>query len=175
VGDQVWQGQPLIYLPDLSRMAVRALVREIDLHRVVVGSAATVSVDAYPDLRLAGRVGSIGVLAETRGEARSAEKYFQVQIALDGEEPRLRPGMTARAEIRFAEARGVPAVPLQAVFREEGRDVCYVRRGTGFERRLVTVGLRTEEWAEVKDGVAQGEELALTRPAESLLRGAPPH
>lgn len=164
VGDQVWQNQPLMYLPDLSRMQVRALVREIDLHKVVRGNKAGVRVDAYPDLQLEGAVESIGIMAESRSDSRSGEKYFQVVILIAGEEPRLRPGMTARAEINFARVRGTLAVPVQAVFREGAGEVCYVRRKALFERRPVTIGLRGDDWAQVTAGIAAGEEVALNPP-----------
>lgn len=174
VGDQVWQGQPLIYLPDLSRMEVRALVREVDLSKVAVGEAASVRVDAYPDLRLSGTVTRIGAMAEpaAHGDA-GPENFFLVAVALDGEEPRLRPGMTARVEVRHAEARGALAVPAQAIFRERGREVCFVRNGSRFAERTVEVGLRTEDWAQVTAGLSPGDEVALSRPPARLLEGSP--
>jgi len=172
VGDQVWQSQPLMYLPDLSRMQVRTLVREIDLHKVVRGNKAAVRVDAYPDVRLEGTVESIGVMAESRSESRGAEKYFQVVVLIAGEEPRLRPGMTARAEISFARVRAALAVPVQAVFREGAGEVCYIRRKALFERRPLTIGLRGDEWAQVIAGVAAGEEVALTLPPAAAVQPA---
>ena len=89
VGDVVWQKQAIIYLPDLSKMVVETLIREIDLHKVAIGKLVAVYVDAFPDLRLSGNVESIGVLAESRKEVNSAEKYFQVVISVSEEEERL--------------------------------------------------------------------------------------
>jgi HlyD family secretion protein len=164
IGDIVWQNQPLIYVPDVSKMIVKTQVREIDLHSVIVGRPALVYVDAYPDLKLAGKVDSIGVLAETREESRTSDKYFQVTISVEGTDDRLRPGMTSRVEIQCAEVHGVAAAPVQAVFREQGRCFCYLRSGQSFEIREVVVGAQSEDWAELLDGLAVGDEVALSQP-----------
>ena len=56
VGDQVWANQPLIILPDISRMVVETKVRETDIHKVERNQKVGVRVEAYPDLRLTGAV-----------------------------------------------------------------------------------------------------------------------
>ena len=55
VGDQVWANQPLVILPDVSRMEVETRVRETDVHKVERNQKVSVRVEAYPDLRLSGR------------------------------------------------------------------------------------------------------------------------
>ncbi len=105
IGDQVWQNQPLVYLPDISRMIVSTQVREVDLHKIDIGKPASVRVDAYPQLALRGTVESIGVLADAKtGEA--GLKYFRIIVSLDQSDPRLRPGMTARMVILADEPTG---------------------------------------------------------------------
>ena len=99
VGDTVWQNQPLLYLPDISSMIVHTQVREVDLHKISKGQNTTIHVDAYPDIRFTGTVTAIGVLATENVEGGRGEKYFQVTVAMSGEDIRLRPGMTARVYI----------------------------------------------------------------------------
>ncbi len=57
VGDQVWPNQPLIMLPDLSKMVVETQVRETDIYKVEKNQQVAISVDAYPELELRGRGG----------------------------------------------------------------------------------------------------------------------
>jgi len=165
IGDVVWQNQPLVFLPSLHSMVVGTQVREVDLHKVAVGKPASVFVDAYPELRLSGEVESIGVLAESREEASSAEKYFQVVVSVTGEESRLRPGMTARVDIESGEARDVLAVPVHAVFRQDGKYFTYVDIHSSYEMREVSVGIQSEEYAQIVAGLSEGENVALSRPA----------
>ena len=167
VGDVVWQNQPIIYLPNLAKMVVKTQIREIDLHKVTVGKSVTVHVDAFPELRLSGVVESIGVLAESRTEATSAEKYFQVLISTTDEDQRLRPGMTARVEINSAEAKETLSVPVHAVFREGGRYYVFVDIAGSYEKREVSLGVQNEEWAHIVTGLMDGERVALSLPPES--------
>ena len=98
VGDQVWANQPLLILPDVSRMVVETSVRETDVHKLERNQRVDVRVQAYPDLRLTGTVSLVGTLAQAEKERRGA-KFFAVTVQMNESEPRLRPGMTARVEI----------------------------------------------------------------------------
>src|SRR5215510_4196480 len=89
VGDQVWANQPLIILPDVSKMVVETKVRETDIHKVEKNQAVRVRVEAYPDLRLGGKVTLVGTLAQEERERRGT-KFFGGTIQVDESEPRLR-------------------------------------------------------------------------------------
>ena len=125
VGDQVWANQPLLILPDVSRMVVETSVRETDVHKVERNQRVDVRVQAYPDLRLTGTVNLVGTLAQEEKERRGT-KFFSVRVQIRESEPRLRPGMTARVEIEVEERKQALYVPLEAVFERDGRHVCYV-------------------------------------------------
>lgn len=161
-GDTVWQGQPLLYLPDISSVIVKTLVREVDLHKVTKRQKASIQVDAYPKLILAGEVASIGVLASGGGEGKG-EKYFQVVIAVHGDNPGLRPGMTSRVILHTDAAQNVLAVPVQAVFSEGANTYCYVGRGPKVEKIRVEIGRQNEDYAEIVAGLKNGDSVSLIR------------
>jgi len=163
----VWANQPLLILPDVSKMTVQTRVREIDIHRVAPEQSVEIRVDAYPDLRLTGRVTLIGTLAEAQPGRRGA-KYFDVTVEVAESEPRLRPGMTARVEILAEQREHAVFVPLDAVFEREGRSLCYAARGDGFEPREVVLGPSNHDYVVVERGLEAGGLVALvdpTRPA----------
>ena len=164
VGDSVWQDQPLLYLPDISSMIVKTVVREVDLHKVTKGQKASIQVDAYPKLAFTGQVASIGVLASDGGEAGKGEKHFQVVVAIHGDNPRLRPGMTARVTLYTDAARNVLSVPVQAVFSEGGSRYCYVRKGKNVNKVNVEIGRQNEDYAEIVAGLNDGDMVSLVKP-----------
>ncbi|HRU06090.1 MAG TPA: efflux RND transporter periplasmic adaptor subunit [Candidatus Brocadiia bacterium] len=170
VGDSVFMNQPLVYLPDTSRMLVNTLIREADLHKVSPGSPAVVCVDAYPDLRLKGKVASIGALASRVSQASG--KWFQVRLDLDEGDARLRPGMSARVEIDCGRVADALCVPVQSLFGAGRKRICYVQKGGSFVEREVEVGRRNEEWAEVVSGLEEGERVALSLPPEPAIASA---
>ncbi len=160
VGDVALKNQPLLNLPDLSRMVVKTKVREVDLHKVSVGKSASVEIDAYPGLSLTGKVSSIGVLALS-DYGRTSEKYFEVRILLDTFEEVLRPGMTARVCLHSAAVEDKIAIPVNAVFINESESFCYKKSQEGFTPYPVTLGLANESWVEVKSGIASGDIVSL--------------
>jgi HlyD family secretion protein len=167
VGDQVWANQPLLILPDISKMVVETKVRETDIHKVEKTQRVDIRVEAYPDLALTGEVTLVGTLAQEEKDRRGA-KFFGVTILVRETEPRLRPGMTARVEIRVQERAQALFVPLEAVFEKEGRTLAYVASGRRAVARDVVLGPSNADFVVVEKGLARGERVCLRDP------GAPP-
>ena len=163
VGDQVWANQPLLILPDISRMVVETQVRETDIHKVEKNQNVTVRVDAYPDLRLGGKVTLVGTLAREEKERRGA-KFFSVRVQIDESEPRLRPGMTARVDIEVSERERALYVPLEAVFEREGRHIVYVAGRRRATAREVVLGPSNRDFVVVERGLVAGERVLLRDP-----------
>jgi HlyD family secretion protein len=173
VGDQVWANQPLIILPDISRMVVETKVRETDIHKVEQNQKVEVRVEAYPDLRLTGQVTLVGTLAQEERERRGA-KFFNVTVQIGESEPRLRPGMTARVEIEVEERAKALYVPLEAVFEREGRSVVYLA-GRHRQLREVVLGPSNADFVVVLKGLSRGDRVLLRDPEASPpdFSGAP--
>jgi HlyD family secretion protein len=163
VGDQVWANQPLLILPDISKMVVETRVRETDIHKIERNQNVAVRVAAYPDLKLTGKVTLVGTLAQEEKDRRGA-KFFGVTVQLGETEPRLRPGMTARVEIEVEERATSLYVPLEAVFEREGRHVCYVVGLGGVSPRDVTIGPSNQDFVVIEKGLRRGDRVALRDP-----------
>ena len=166
-GDTVFMNQPILYLPDISRMVVKTKAREIDLYKLALGQQGRVMVDAYPDTVFEGTLTFIGALATAESTKSGQEKYFQVTFALTGEDKRLRPGMTCRIAISALSLEQVLTVPIQALFQDGDQDFCYVQDGTGhLTVRKVEVGAQNEDLAEILSGLNEGENVSLVKPSE---------
>ena len=163
VGDQVWANQPLLILPDISKMTVETRVRETDIHKIEKNQSVAVRVEAYPDLRLTGKVSLVGTLAQEEKERRGT-KFFGVSILINESERRLRPGMTARVEIQVEERAQALFVPLDAIFEKGGRHVVYALRGRGAQEREVVLGPSNQDFVVIERGLRRGERVALRDP-----------
>ena len=165
VGDVVLQRQPLLYLPDISKMIVETHIREIDLHKIDNNSEVEVEVDAYPELRLVGRVSSIGALAETSDRSEDLQKYFRLNVTLDQPDIRLRPGMTARLRIIGRSVHDAISVPVAAIFTADEQEFVYLERDGEILRQGVEIGDENDFWAEIRAGVLRvGDIVHLTEP-----------
>ena len=82
-------------------------------------------------------------------------------VTFDTELADLVPGMSAVAEIEFAQLKNVLTVPVEAVVREQGETWCHVKSANGVERRLVAIVASSDDSFQVLTGVAEGDRVVL--------------
>lgn len=156
---------------DLSELLVEIDVDETDIVDVAMGQPADVKVDAIPDRSYHGKVVEIGSSGfERPGQADVT--YFKVKILITDPDQRLRPGMSARAEIRVAVHPQALVVPVESVVyrRPLGADgkpkegdeeikVVFVFDKGKAAQRPVTVGIADATHVELVNGVKEGEQV----------------
>ncbi len=109
-------GTEIMRVADLERMEVRVNVNENDVINVKIGDTARVRVDAFQGRELVGVVREIANTARTTGTGSADEvTNFEVRISVNEPGVRLRPGMSATADIVTETAADVVAVPSQCV------------------------------------------------------------
>src|SRR5262249_19054870 len=150
VGDRVTGSQGLVTIPEVKRMLVEASVPETDVHRLSPGQPADVRLDAYPAVRLSGKVTRVGTLARVSAERPFEEKRFDLIVELDASEADLRPEMTARVDVLVGERKDVLLVPVNAVFERQGLTVCHVLHALRVETRQVELGEADDAAVEVR-------------------------
>jgi HlyD family secretion protein len=158
-GISVYQRQDLMYLPDLSQMEVVAMLHESILEDIKSGMTAEVELEGLPSHHLEGHVVSVAPLPVSSWT--SDVSYFPGIIKLDHTVKGIRPGLSARVDIRLDRRDQVLTVPAEAVVSREGHDVCYVAHEDGLERREVTLGQSSQELLEIVDGLGEGEQVVL--------------
>jgi len=171
-GMKVMAGEPLYRLVDFSHVWVIAQINEQDLASVHPGLPVEVEFDAFPGKRVGGEVSFIypGLTPETR--------TARVRVELDNPDGRLKADMFAAVLLSAdAEAAAVLAVPDSAVLDTGKRQAVLVERGEGrYEPRAVKLGRRADGYAEILEGVAEGDKVVVSAnfliDAESNLQAA---
>ncbi len=167
IGDTPWRGAALIELPDLTVMNVETSVSEVDFAKVKPGLPVDVKLDAFPDPTFHGSVIDVALLARTE-EGGSQAKVFDVTVRIDGEDPMLRPGMSATARIIIDKMENKLWVPIEAVFDLGGTMVVYAGDGGGFKERKVELGARNDNFVVIESGLNAGERVALVDPTAEI-------
>lgn len=113
-GEYVRPGTRLLMLHDPENVWVAANVKETEINRFAVGSTAAITVDAYPDLKLSGRITWIGPAATSQfallpnpnpsGNFTKVTQRVPVRIDIQGPRSLLRPGMMVEVAIDAGEA-----------------------------------------------------------------------
>ncbi len=167
-GDRAWFGAPIVELPDLRTVHMTCRIDEADRARVRPGAHVRVRVDAVPDRELPGVVREISLVAKPDFSAWPPVRNFDVLIALEETDARLRSGMSASARLELERMPDVLVVPSGAIFSREGATIVYVLERGGPVPRAVIVARRGREQAAITSGVNEGQRVALQDPATVL-------
>jgi HlyD family secretion protein len=111
------QGPSIMTIADLSQMIIKTYINEIDVPNVQVGQRTEIRTDAYPDKVFEGRVKEISPLAQNRPGENVTK--FEVQIAVVGSPPELRPGMNVDADIVASHRKDVTQLSLEALIEKQ--------------------------------------------------------
>ena len=170
-GMRFMPGEMLYQVADLSAVWVVADVFEQDIGLVKTGAKAKVKISAYPDKEFTGTVTYVypTLKAETRA--------VPVRIELANPGLLLKPAMFAQVELGVSAKAKVVTVPLSAVIDSGTRQIVLLSPGEGrFEPRVVRLGSRSDSYAEVLEGVKEGEQVVVAAnfliDAESNLKAA---
>lgn len=111
-----FQEDIILVVADLTEMEAQVNVDENDIVSVQIGQSAVIKVDALFGETLKGVVYEIANTANTDGQGTQNQKTeFEVKIAIEGEISRLRPGMTASADVSTETKVDVVGIPIQSV------------------------------------------------------------
>jgi multidrug efflux pump subunit AcrA (membrane-fusion protein) len=165
----------LVTIPEVNRMLVESSVSEAEVHRVVPGQAAVVRLEAYPSLRLSGKVIRVGTLASSSINRPLEDKRFDLVIELDPSSADLRPEMTARADIVLGTRNDILLAPVNAIFERDGRVVAYRVGRTGLDTRAIELGESNDQWVEIVSGLDEDDRILLSAPAAADAPAPPAH
>ncbi|MEZ5302975.1 MAG: HlyD family efflux transporter periplasmic adaptor subunit [Verrucomicrobiales bacterium] len=150
----------------LNRLLVDTDVSEVDVAKLHAGMEVTLEFDSLPDLAVPGKITYVSPSAELENpkNQQSTAKVFPITVAFATEDPRVRPGMTAKVRVTISTAQQVLAARLPSLFLEDGKSVVYVKAGAEFARKEVEVGISDTDVVEIKSGLAEGDQLATRKP-----------
>jgi multidrug efflux pump subunit AcrA (membrane-fusion protein) len=150
-------GSAFMTLVQPHRLNLEVSFSESDIGKLRVGQAATVSVDALSDVQLAAKVVSIGMLSTTS----NGVVEYPVTLALTQRDNRLKPGMTASADVVVSQVDGAVSVPSQAVSGGGRLSTVTVRRSGKDVTQPVTTGLEGDDSTEIVSGLKAGDEVVM--------------
>jgi len=160
----------LYTIADYTHAWVYADVYESEIPYVKLGQAATFTTLAYPGQVFAGKI------AYLWPQMDPATRTLKVRMDFPNPGLKLKPEMYGNIEIRMPLGRRL-AVPDSAVLDSGLRQMVFVEKVPGIlEPRSVQVGVRTDGYAEIVQGLKAGETVASSAnfliDSESQLRAA---
>lgn len=159
VGDNVWFGEKIIELPDLTKMQVTAVIPEPEAGKIKTGQAAEIRLDSNPDKVYQGSIKSLGRLFRTKSWDQPAMVFDAVIDIRQPDAKIMRPGMAAGVDIIVSSKDNVLQIPEDAiVYQEEGLFV-YKKSFMGKKKQPVAIGARSGGMVEILEGLDDGDRV----------------
>jgi len=157
VGELSDPSKSLYTVADLSSVWVMVDINEKDLAKVHKGQEARVTVGAFPDLKLRGRITYIADLLDVATRTVKA----RIEVANPGR--KLKPEMFATVELALSVAAPpVVAVPEDALQDLDGKKVVFVaEHESEFAARPVRTGRTAGGMVEIVSGLNEGDRYAV--------------
>ncbi|MCX5686448.1 MAG: efflux RND transporter periplasmic adaptor subunit, partial [Candidatus Omnitrophica bacterium] len=167
-GQTVTSAEAVIVLSD--KLIVQAQVDETDVGGVRVGQEAVISLDAYPKIKVNGKVDHIYYESKLVNNVT----IYQVDIAPDTVPEVFRSGMSATVSIAEKTRDNAFLVPIEAVKRNKDGAYALISRGRGSkpEERKVEVGISDEKNIEIVSGLSE-DDLVIVKTQKYTLSTAP--
>jgi RND family efflux transporter MFP subunit len=118
-------GTEVLTIADLNNMIVNAHINQADVTRLSAGQVVDIQVESVPGLAMKGVIDRIA----PQSTIKNSIKGYAARVMIKEIDPRVRPGMTANVSIPVASAENAVALPLAAVFTEQGERYVYVKNG----------------------------------------------
>lgn len=156
LGDFVRSQTPVMNIVRMDTLKAIGEIPERMAPWVKVGQTVTVTVDAYPGKTIAGTVSRISPTVSTSTRA------FPFEALVPNSEGLLKPGTFARVHVTTALVEPVLTVPYGAMQYRYGVYRVFTVNGDKLGMHELKTGDRVGDRMEILDGVALGDQVALT-------------
>ena len=148
--EHLTSGRELFTLVNISQIHVQAKVLESEIGRMRVGREVEIKFSAYPGKIFKGQTKAISPIINPE------DKTCKVVIEVNNVEEQIKPGMHAEVEIPAEIHQNKLLIPQEAVLIR-GRKLAFVVEEGLAKWRYIQVGLENEDYAEVLEGIEEGE------------------
>lgn len=164
-GATLKNGQPIITIPDMSKLGVEVNIHESHIKKIELGQKVYITAESVPDKTLIGRIAKVAVLPDSNASRYNPSlKVYPATVEIEGTHDFLKPGMSAKVEIIVNELEDVTYVPVQAVFVENSEHFVFIKTLAGYKRQAVKIGAYNNDFIELQEGVDAGDKVFLKMP-----------
>ena len=160
-------------MADISTLLAKATVGEAEIAQLVVGATVKVKVAALGDQEFNGTITRLSPVAAM------PSRTFIAEISIPNPQNILKAGMFAKVEVSIQPHAQAIVVPETAmVMKEDIKTVYVLAADNKVQQRALKLGYVGGGWAEVLDGVKDGEQIVIAgqnklRDGSTVRLGAP--
>ena len=165
LGQSIDVAEEAFRITDTSELLAYLQIPQGELAKFAAGQAATLVVDAMPNTTYPATIARISPTIDVRNGT------FRVTAFVDNRSGELAPGMFARFSIAYDRHADALVIPRAAIVEEDDQASVYVVADGAVARRVIQVGIESDNLVEVVGGLAVDEEVVINGQA-SLRDGS---
>ena len=156
IGQTASPSVPLVSIMSDGGYEVDAGVSETDIGKIVAGNKVTMTIDAFSDEVFDG---SVFYIAPAETNTNGVISY-QVKIAFDKNDPRLKSGLTANIDIKTKSKDNVLILPQYAILQNDNGTFVETLENNKIKQNTVKLGITDQKGnVEIISGVTLGEKV----------------
>lgn len=156
-GQTVTSSDTIIVLSD--QLIVKAQVDETDIGKVKVNQSANISLDAYPEIKVKGKVNHISYESQVVNNVTT----YEVDIIPERIPTVFRSGMSANIDIITTSKENALTIPLEAIKHDENGSYVFISQGKNREpiERRIELGISDDKNVEVTSGLKADDKILI--------------
>ncbi len=164
-------GTPILRMGDMATIEIEADILSEEAGLITVGDPVEITGKAVENQTIIGSVKRVYPSGFKKISSLGIEQQrVKTLISFDNSALNLRPGVSVDIRIITAEKPDALAIPERATFREQGQWYVFVVQRERAVLTPITIGLKNDEWAEVVEGIEDGD-VVIAEPKNELKDG----
>jgi len=150
--------ESVISILPVSPFQIKVDIYEEDIVKINVGNPADITLTAFPNEILKGKVISI----DPAEKLIEGIVYYEVTIDFEEAREGIKPGMTADLVIKTFTKENVLIIPERAIQKKDGKNIVSILRGKKIEQREIEIGLKgSNDMVEIISGLKEEEVVVI--------------
>lgn len=165
-GDMYSGQKPVLVIMNINPVKIMINVSESNYSNVKLGMPINIKFDVFQNAKFQGKVSLIYPTIDERS------RTFPVEIRLNNNNNKIRPGMFARVSLEFGKVKRI-VVPDQSIIKQSGSGArfVYVYNEGKVQYKPVEIGRRIDSDYEIISGVSEGDQVVVAGQSK-LVDGA---
>ncbi len=150
-GSVVSKGTPLFTIESSDDLKVNVGISKYDIGKIELGQRANVSIGGH---NYSASISEINRLAQVTD---SSKAKVLVSVHIDDPDEYVYLGIEADVTIYAHEKENTLLIPQESYYADDLGDYCYIIKDGVIEKRYITIGVSSDEYVEIIDGLRAGD------------------
>ncbi|WP_195988056.1 efflux RND transporter periplasmic adaptor subunit [Clostridium sp. D53t1_180928_C8] len=149
---------PVITIGESDKVLAEINVSQNDITKIEEGQAAYISVSAFQDEKLNGKVKYINLKPNSQGNSIT----YSVTVEVDKNDLNILHGMTVSTQFIVKEVKDVLMLSNKAITLKDGKQIVNLRQEDGTLKEVeITTGFSDGKNSEIKSGLSEGDTVVI--------------